>query len=153
MALVPLAVLLVAGCADSDSSGSNKGGSQSNASVEKYVKAGDDALSDGDRKKAVQAYTKAINLDPECYKAYLKRGMVHNESGDDNSALKDFDTAIELDPRDSSFPYEQRAQIYRKQGKRSQAEADDETAAAIRNKEWDKLPEKRKQFEDKRRKR
>jgi len=108
------------------------------------LKRGDKHAMDGNQKKAIAAYSEAIKLDPNCKKAYVCRAMAYNESGEPKKALKDFSKAIELDSRDS-YPYEQRASIYRRVfNEEDKAKADEEIAAAIRQKRWSDLQKLRK---------
>ena len=147
-----LAALLVAGCGDAKKKSSGSGGTRKNASAEKLLDAAQDALLAGQKEKAVQTYTEAIKIDPDCSKAYEGRAMVRSELGDKDGALKDYTKAIEIDPGRSSYAYEQRAAIYRKRGEKNRANADTKMAEDIRNRERDKLPEKRRRFEEKRKK-
>jgi regulator of sirC expression with transglutaminase-like and TPR domain len=79
--------------------------------------------------------------------------MALNESGKPREALADFSKAIDLDPNDN-YPYEQRAQIYRKVLKdEAKARADLDRAAALREKRWEALPKLREQYEQARKRR
>jgi len=121
--LLPISALLV-GC----------GGSP-----EMALKRGSNCLNNGNREAAIDAFTEAIRIDPACKKAYLSRGMAFNELGKPERAIDDFTRAIELDPRDS-YPYEQRAQIYRTVfHNEDKAQIDEEKAALIRQKRWSDL--------------
>ena len=121
--LLPVAVVLV-GC----------GGSP-----EVALKRGGKCLDNGNREAAVDAFTEAIRIDPNCKKAYLSRGMAYNELGKPRRAIDDFTRAIELDPRDS-YPYEQRAQIHRTVFQdEDKAQIDEEKAALIRQQRWSDL--------------
>ena len=94
---------------------------------------------DGKHKKAIAAYSKALKSDPNCRKAYVCRAMSYNETGAAKKALKDYTKAIELDSTDS-YPYEQRAHIYRTVLKdKAKAAADDKKAEAIRQQRWTDL--------------
>jgi len=113
-------------------------------SPEAAFQRGQKMLKAGDRKKAVAAFTEAINIDPKYEQAYTWRGVAYNEMGDHKKALADFTSAIKLGSRDS-YPYEQRAQIYRKAlHDEAKAKADDETAASLREKRWEDLKKLRK---------
>jgi tetratricopeptide (TPR) repeat protein len=103
-----------------------------------------DYLLQGDEQKAAAAYTKAIQADPKCQTAYVRRGMVYAEVGEHKKALADYTKAIELDPRDS-YPYELRRDLYRNvYHDEAKAKADDEAAFLARQKRWDQLQELRK---------
>jgi Tfp pilus assembly protein PilF len=105
----------------------------------RYVEAGKKAHWDGDKKKGLALYNKAIEIDPECKEAYVQRGTLYSEAGRPKDALKDFTTAIKLDPNDS-YPYEQRAFIYRNHlHDEAKAKADDERAFEIRQQNRDDM--------------
>lgn len=103
-------------------------------------------LAEGDRllfsnkpHEAVPFYNEAIEIDPECKKAYLCRAMAYLELEKPERALDDFTKAIELDPEDS-YPYEQRAKIYRTVLKdEAKAKKDQQIAEAIRQRRWSDL--------------
>ncbi len=54
----------------------------------------------GDRKRAVQAFTEAIQRGPAVETAYVNRGFVENDLREPASAQKDFTRAIHLEPKD-----------------------------------------------------
>jgi Tfp pilus assembly protein PilF len=125
---VAAVLLVIAGCGKS-------GPSAAHRKAMKYVKAGQDAHFGGDAKKGLACYNKAIQIDPECQQAYVRRGMLYSESGQPKKAIADFTKAIRLDP-DDSYPYEQRALIYRSHfHDEAKAEADEAKAFEIRQKE------------------
>ena len=49
-------------------------------------------------KRAIKAYTEAIELSPTLAEAYNNRGHLKNELGQYQTALADLDRAIELNP-------------------------------------------------------
>ena len=51
--------------------------------------------------KAVEAYTKAIRLDPKYTEAYFWRGAAHNELKQYDKALSDLNVTVKLDPKHS----------------------------------------------------
>ncbi len=107
-------------------------------------------LVDGKRRKAIEAYTRAIKLDPKSAKAFVGRGVAYNELGEHKKAVKDFTKAIELDPTDS-YPFEQRAAIYGNVYRdERKAAADRKAAEKLRNENWNELPKKRADFEKRR---
>jgi len=120
--------------------GCGGGGASENVQLAaRYVAAGDDCLAQGDLRKAIAAYSKAIQLDPENKKAFLCRGMALSDANRHQQAVADYTSAIALDPRDS-FPYERRAAIYRDVlHDPARAKADDDKAALIRQKRWSDL--------------
>jgi tetratricopeptide (TPR) repeat protein len=56
------------------------------------------AASEGDFKKAIATYTKAIERDPKYAFAYIGRGDAYAASGDLDRAIADYDWAARLDP-------------------------------------------------------
>ncbi len=50
---------------------------------------------------ALDAYNKAIELDPKVAKSYINRGRIYYYLGNYNQAIADYDKVIELDPKDS----------------------------------------------------
>jgi tetratricopeptide (TPR) repeat protein len=53
----------------------------------------------GRNKEAMEAYTRAIKLDPKYALAYFNRGLTYARLEDNRQAIKDLDRAIELDPK------------------------------------------------------
>ena len=123
-----LALFLLAGC----------------GSPEESLRLGDKYLADGQKEKAIEAYSKAIQIDPNCKKAYLSRAMCYNETDQPEKAVKDFSMAIRLDPRGGAYAYDQRAILYRTVfHDEAKATADKKCAEAIRDKRWQDLPKLR----------
>lgn len=56
----------------------------------------------GDKYGAVDAYSKAIELDHKYVEAYINRGADYYDLGDPKRAFTDWNRAIELDPKDAS---------------------------------------------------
>src|SRR5262245_32314148 len=61
--------------------------------------AGKVKFSSGDYKGALEAFNKAISLDPAYATAYQDRGGAQYALGDDAAALADCNKALELDPK------------------------------------------------------
>ena len=53
----------------------------------------------GDYEAAIQAYTRAIELDPKHFKAYFNRGFAQDKLRNHGAAIGDYTRALELDPR------------------------------------------------------
>ena len=53
----------------------------------------------GKNQEAMEAFTKAIELNPKVVGAYFNRGAAHFRLGDYRQAIRDYDKAIELDPK------------------------------------------------------
>jgi len=81
IALATIAILAIAGC----------------QSAEDQLDLADKHLGDNKHKEAMQAYNKAIELNPDYAVAYLNRGRLHVQLGQDGQAIADFGKAIELD--------------------------------------------------------
>ena len=47
-----------------------------------------------DFKKAIQLYTKAIEIDPNHFKAYLNRGFAFDKIGETDKAIADYSKAV-----------------------------------------------------------
>ena len=61
---------------------------------------GADAYSSkGEHDRAIEDYSRAIELDPEYAPAYYNRGNAYSDKGEYDRAIEDLNRAIELDPR------------------------------------------------------
>jgi tetratricopeptide (TPR) repeat protein len=70
--------------------------------AETYFFAG--ALAGENKKGAIDAYTKAINLKPDHFDAYVNRGNARSDLGDKKGAVDDYTQAIKLkDNNDISY--------------------------------------------------
>ena len=56
------------------------------------------AISEEDKHKAIELYTKAIELNPNFSEAYNNRGILKEDSGDEVGAMMDFNMAIKKSP-------------------------------------------------------
>ena len=72
---------------------------------------------------AIEAYTKAIELQPDDAYAYGLRGIAYDELGKYNEAVRDYDRTIELQP-DNPEAYNNRGFNYAKMGEYEKAFAD-----------------------------
>jgi len=77
----------------------------------------------GDPARALQAYNKAIALNPEYAYAYLGRAAVYLAQGEDAAAFKDFAEAVRVGAHDYA-PWFNRAEAYWRRGRRDEALAD-----------------------------
>jgi len=84
----------------------------------------------GNYKQAVEAYSRAIELDLKYVFAYSNRGVSYGILGDHRQAIKDYDKAIELDPK---YPvaYNNRAVTYGNLGDHRQAIKDYDKAIEL----------------------
>lgn len=82
-----------------------------------YFRSGEAYAAQADFYRAIAAYNKAIERNPNYFLAYLQRGIAYGALGNFDHALAEFNRAIELDPNDP-YPYMNRANVYKfkKQG-------------------------------------
>jgi stress-induced-phosphoprotein 1 len=81
---------------------------------------GNAAFKAGDKDGAIEAFTEAINLDPNNHVFYSNRSMVYNSMGKHDEAVADGDKAIQLKP-DWSKGYSRKAAALWKQNKIDEA--------------------------------
>ncbi len=77
----------------------------------------------GNHKTARSDFDRAIEIDPDYYRAYHLRGLAREIDGDDAGALNDFNRAIALKP-DYGAAYHSRATLHTKMGQTDQAAED-----------------------------
>jgi len=65
--------------------------------------------------EAMEAFDKAIELDPQAAWAYYNRGLAYGKVGDYRQAIRDFDKVIELNPQ-AAWAYKDRGAVYDKLG-------------------------------------
>lgn len=85
--------------------------SPKNYTSEEYYNSGVDYAAKADFYRAIVAYNKAIELDPNYSAAYLNRGVAYGSLGNFDHALAEFNKAIELNPNDP-YLYMNRANVY-----------------------------------------
>lgn len=78
--------------------------------AEQYLEKGIEQVRQGNHLKAIEYYSKAIELSPEFSKAYTYRGSARYDLKDFEGAKQDYTRAIELDPFDPD-PYDYRGRI------------------------------------------
>lgn len=66
-------------------------------SAERQIERGDDLFSDERYDEAVEAYTKAIKLDPKNAQTYIDRGLTYRQLGKYAEALRDYRQALQID--------------------------------------------------------
>jgi tetratricopeptide (TPR) repeat protein len=84
-------------------------------SVVDYVQIGNSSYAKGKYDQAIEAYTKAIDIDPDFAKAYDNRGAAYAQEGNLSSAISDFTMAIANNPNDAEA-YNNRGRAYAKLG-------------------------------------
>jgi tetratricopeptide (TPR) repeat protein len=65
-----------------------------------YIRVGDNEMHFGNHKAALEAYNKAIQLNPNDCIAYNNRGILKIKTGKIDEALIDFNKAIQINPKD-----------------------------------------------------
>lgn len=88
-----------------------------------YMRVGDVSLARGDLSMALRGYDIAIELDPQRWEAYEKRGVVYAHTKEFDKALADFGLAIAKGD-DPTIAYQNRAATYDEMGKADLALAD-----------------------------
>jgi tetratricopeptide (TPR) repeat protein len=89
---------------------------------EDWVDNGKDLFREGDYKKAIEYYDKAIEMSPSYAKAYNNRGIVYSAIGNKEQAKNDWLKAIELDPLGYPQARSNVAQIYLSTGEYEKTE-------------------------------
>jgi tetratricopeptide (TPR) repeat protein len=64
--------------------------------AEQVVREGLRKAAQGDYKKAISDYNRALTLDPQNATAYFYRGVAHSHLGDDRAAAEDFEQTVRL---------------------------------------------------------
>ena len=82
-----------------------------NYTSEHYYNSGVAYTAKADFYRAIAAYNKAIELNPNYFAAYLDRGVAYGVLGNFDHALAEFNKAIELNPNDPRI-YMNRANVY-----------------------------------------
>ncbi len=87
----------------------------------------------GNYNAAVDAFTKAIELDPRLINAYSFRGNAYFNLGDYKQAIRDYNKAIKLSPldREYAYIYYNRGNVYYMLGDHQQAIRDYKIAARL----------------------
>lgn len=70
-----------------------------------HLNAGREALAAGDMDTALQAFSEAIEENPQLYEAHLGIGDIHRQSGDYDTAETSYRNAAELNPRSYEANY------------------------------------------------
>jgi len=87
-------------------------------------------VNSGNPRKAAEAFTKAIKLNPKYEKFYVFRGNTYGELGSNNQAVKDIAKAIKLNPK-YTRAYVSRGNAYLRSGSFQQAVKDYSTAVKL----------------------
>lgn len=71
------------------------------------------SLQSGQYREAIEAFTKALALDPKYAVAYRNRGNAHSQLGNYQQAVTDYGKALILDPNFVAAYYNRRIAYYR----------------------------------------
>lgn len=82
------------------------------------------------RKEAIQAFTKALELNSQDSGLYFNRGFSYRSLGENAKALEDYTKAIEINPKYSDAYYN-RGLVYRALGQYERAEEDEKKAKEL----------------------
>ena len=96
-----------------------------------FVNRGNRYSRNGVYHKAIEDYTKALELDPESADAYYNRGCSWYEAGKNTESIADLTRAIELNPLADHY-FGQRAIVYIFNDQPDLAEADEEICQELR---------------------
>ena len=77
----------------------------------------------GKNKEGIEAYTRAIELNPKYAEAYYNRGIAYEQEGQYDRAIEDFNKAIAFDPKNEDA-YRARGNSYHKAGYLERARSD-----------------------------
>lgn len=97
---------------------------------EKLVAKGIVSDESGDHNDAINAYSRAIELNPKYGAAYFNRGCAYYALGNYGQAIKDYEKAIEFNPNDAKVYYN-RGNAYDELGNRNQAIRDYDKAIEL----------------------
>jgi tetratricopeptide (TPR) repeat protein len=108
---------------------SNMGQPIDQATAQKFNQWGEIKAQEGYNGKAIDDYTRAIELNPNNTLPYVNRGVSNHRLGRLDNAIKDYDTAIALDPK-LAKAYSNRSHVYYDKGDFSRA-LDDANRAVV----------------------
>jgi len=80
----------------------------------KYYNSGNAYYKRGDYDRAIEDYSKAIELDPKYAAAYNARGLAYVNKGDYDRAIEDYNKAVELEPKYANAYYNRGWAYYNK---------------------------------------
>ncbi len=101
-----------------------------NPEAKAYFEQGENYQKTGNIEAAIEAYTKAIELDNKCIEAYSNRGNLYKNLGLWEKSLGDYDEIIAIRPNNATAYYN-RGNLYREQGLLDQALKDYDQAIEL----------------------
>ena len=111
-----------------------------------YIREGNACFNNKEYEKALEAYAKALELDPEYVYAYNGRGNAYKALGEYEKAVSDYDRALELDPEHVNA-YNGRGNAYQALGEYEKAVSDYDRALEL-DPEYEALGEDEKAMSD-----
>ena len=99
-----------------------------------YFNSGVDYGRKGEYDRAIQDFTKAIQINPKDAEAYNNRGFAYEKKGEYDRAIQDFDKAIQINPKHARA-YNNRGFAYEKNGEYDKAIQDYDKAIQINPKD------------------
>ncbi|MGD1152000.1 MAG: tetratricopeptide repeat protein [Syntrophales bacterium] len=100
-----------------------------------WLEKGSSLTKSGNYKDAIDAYSQAIELNPENAKAYRNRGVNYAMLANHNKAIKDLNKFVELSPKDAADAYVSRGIVYAILGSYDQSIKDLNKAIALNPKD------------------
>lgn len=85
---------------------------------------------EGEQDKAIESYSKAIDIDPKYTDAYFSRGLAYDNADNLEKAITDYSSAIEFNPKYTGA-YVSRGVVYGKSGQLDKSIADFSAAIGI----------------------
>jgi serine/threonine-protein kinase len=105
-----------------DETNSNSVNTEAAAKALEYVNQGYKFYQQKKYNQAIEAYTKAVEINPNDYALYNDRGLIYTAKRDYDKAITDFDKSIELKP--DSLTYNNRGVAYEDKGEKEKAVED-----------------------------
>jgi len=91
--------------------GEGQSSQPNSTTAETYFKQGEDYRNNNQYDKALAAYTKAIEVNPQYADAYLDRGIVYYNLKEYDKAMADYNKVLEINPQDA-YAYHNRGLVY-----------------------------------------
>ena len=91
--------------------------------AKRYIRRGNDRMSEGDNRGAIVYFSRALKFDPDNPSAYFHRGLAKFDEGDYKGAIADFDQSIKFNPG-YAFAYQLRGDAKRELGDKQGARQD-----------------------------
>jgi len=126
------AILIVVGCTHNKTVVGLSANDLSEISATNWSEIGRQAIDANRWNEAINAYDKALELNPNDTSAFNNRGFAYSNLGKYRQAILDYDRAIELNPKDADAYYN-RGNAYSRLGNSIYANQDFKKAANLGN--------------------